>query len=105
MQEVLIRQKKRDKLFSWLEENKTNITLLQETHFIKKRAEFYGRKWNGKAKHAFSDSPFSRGVSVLFIEECNIDNLNVHTSNDGRKPLVNAKIYETLLTIVTYISQ
>lgn len=91
---------KRDKKFSWLEDNKTNITLLQETHFIEKRAELYDRKWNGKAIHAFSDSPFSRGVSVLFNKECNIDILNVHKSNDGRKLLVNAKIDETLLTIV-----
>lgn len=91
---------KRDKKFSWLEDNKTNITLLQETHFIEKREELYDRKWNGKAIHAFSDSPFSRGVSVLFNKECIIDILNVHKSNDGRKLLVNAKIDETLLTIV-----
>lgn len=73
---------KRDKLFSWLDDNKINITLLQETHFIEKRAELYDRKWNGKAIHAFSDYPFSRGVSVLCNKECNIDILNVHKSND-----------------------
>lgn len=45
-----------------------------------------------KAIHAVSDSPFGRGVSVLFNEECNIDILNVHKSKEGRKRLVNATI-------------
>ena len=69
---------------------------------IEKRAELYDRKWNGKAIHAFTDTPLSRGVSGFFFKnkECNIDILNVHKSNDGRKLLVNAKIDETLLTIV-----
>ena len=57
---------KRNKLFTWLEENKIEITLLQETHFIEKNKEMYIRNWNGKTIHSFSDSSFSRGVSILF---------------------------------------
>ena len=60
----------------------------------------YVRNWNGKTIHSFSDSSFSRGVSILFSKKCNIDILNVHKSNDGRKLLVNAKIEDELLTIV-----
>ena len=57
---------KRNKLFTWLEENKIEITLLQETHLIEKSKVMYIRNWGGKTIHSFSDSSFSRAVSILF---------------------------------------
>ena len=58
---------KRNKLFTWLEENKIEM-------------EMYIRNWNGETIHSFSDSSFSRGVSILFSKKCNIDILNVDKS-------------------------
>ena len=60
----------------------------------------YIRNWDRKTIHSFSDSSFSRGVSILFSKKYNIDILNVHNSNDGRNLLINAKIEDELFTIV-----
>ena len=60
----------------------------------------YVRNWDGKTIHSFSDSSFSRGVSILLSKKYNLDILNVHKSNDDRKLLVNGKIDDEFLTIV-----
>ena len=56
---------KKVKLFSWLNDVNVDIILLQETHFIEKNEYIYNSRWFGKAFHSFSDSQYSRGVSIL----------------------------------------
>lgn len=91
---------KRNKFYIWLEQNRFDVVLLQETHFIEKYKDNYDSRWNGNCIHAFSDSPYSRGVSILFRKELNVDILNVHKSEDARKLLVNVKIDDTLITFI-----
>lgn len=43
--------------------------------------------------------------SILFCKELNLDILNVHKSNDARKLLVNAKIDDTLITLINVMHQ
>ena len=91
---------KRQKIFSWLRESKIDIILLQETHFIEKNESLYNLTWKGKTFHAYSDSTFSRGVSVLFSETVNVNVKNVRRCDDGRKILINLEIDGNAFTIV-----
>ena len=50
--------------------------------------------------HSFSDSTFSRGVSVLIRKDLDIEILNSHSSVDGRKLLLNVKFDNNICTIV-----
>ena len=88
---------KRVKLFSWLNDVNVDIVLLQETHFIE---YIYNSRWFGKAFHSYSDSPYSRGVSILFRKKLPIDVINVHTFMDCRRLLINFKYDEKDFTVV-----
>ena len=65
-----------------------DIAILQETHFVEKNEIIYNARWFGKSIHNFSDSTFSRGVSILFKKDLPIEIINTHRSLDGRKLLV-----------------
>lgn len=75
---------KRTKLYTWLNDIDADIILLQETHFIEKHEFKYNTRWFGNSIHNFSDSPFSRGTSILFKKNIEIEILDTHKSNDGR---------------------
>ena len=62
---------KRGKIYSWLSDCNVGIILVQETHFIGKNELQYNLNWKGEAFHDYSDSTFSRGVSILFNENLN----------------------------------
>ena len=93
-------KEKRIKFYSWLKDSKIDIAFLQETHYIKKNENLYNCFWFGKSIHCFSDSSHSRGVSVLLKDGLDIEILDVHISNDGRKLLFNAKCHSTEITFV-----
>ena len=57
---------KRQKIYDWLRDTNVHIALIQETHYIEKNELKYNSRWFGKIFHAFSNSPYARGVSVLF---------------------------------------
>ena len=59
---------KRRKIYSWLHESKIDIAFLQETHFIQKFETKYNTGWKGQPFHTYSDSVFSKGVSIYFRE-------------------------------------
>lgn len=74
---------KKEMFYIWLEKNRFDI-VLQKTHFIDKYKEHYDSRWNGNCIHAFSNSPYCRGVSILYHKELNV-NINIHKSDDARK--------------------
>ena len=76
------------------------IILLQETHFIEKNESIYNSCWFGKSYHCFSDSQYSRGVSILFRKNLPIHVINVHKSIDGRRILINFQYDDKKITIV-----
>ena len=61
------------------------------THFIEKNQSIYDSRWHGKSFHCFSDSQYSKGVSILFRKGLSIEILNTHKSIDGRRLLVNIR--------------
>ena len=54
-------KEKRDKFYRWIIDTKLDVILIQETHFVEKMLCN-----TNVAGMGFSDSPFSRGVSILF---------------------------------------
>ena len=75
---------KRLKVYTWLNDSQDDIIFLQETHFIQENELRYNARWHGKSVHCFSDSVFSRGVSILFRKDLPFDIISIHRSNDGR---------------------
>ena len=91
---------KRVKLFTWLNDINADIILIQKTHFIEKNEHIYNSRWHGKIIHSFTDSQYSRGVSILFRKQLPIEILNIHRSRDGRRLLVNIRYEENVFTLV-----
>ena len=91
---------KRIKVYDWLNDSQIDIAILQETHYVEKNVSKYDARWFGKSVHSFSDSTFSRGVSVLIRKDLDIEILNSHSSVDGRKLLLNVKFDNNICTIV-----
>ena len=60
----------------------------------------YNSRWFGESHHCFTDSPMSRGVSILIHQNLPLKVLNVHRSNDGRIILLNCELQENSITIV-----
>ena len=58
----------------------------------------YSARWFGKSIHSFSDSSFSRGVSILLRKDLDIEIVNSHSSIDGRKLLLNLKFDNNIFT-------
>ena len=94
---------KRQKIYDWLRDTNVHIALIQETHYIEKNELKYNSRWFGKIFHAFSNSPYARGVSVLF-NNVDVDVENVHKTQDGRILLLNIIIQNNAYTIVNVYS-
>lgn len=91
---------KRTKLYAWLHDIQTDIIFMQETHFIEKEVLKYDARWLGKSYHCFSDSKFSRGVSILFKKELDVELIEKHGSIDGRRLFLKVKINGIEFTLV-----
>ena len=91
---------KRTKLYDWIFDNDIDIVCLQETHYIEPNAFKYNARWRGLAFHSFSDSPHSRGVSILFRDKLSIELINEYKSIDGRRIMVNFKHKNEIYSIV-----
>ena len=57
-------------------------------------------RWFGKSIHCYTDSSYSRGVSVLFKKDLPVEILDIHRSIDGRKILVNVKLNDNIFSLV-----
>ena len=91
---------KRIKLYSWLNDINIDIAFLQETHYCVKNKVKINSRWFGKSIHCYTDSSYSRGVSVLFKKDLPIEILDIHRSIDGRKILVNVKLNDNIFSLV-----
>ena len=64
--------------------------------YIEKYIFKYDSRWTGKSVHCFSDSSFSRGLSILFKKELNIEIIEKHRSLDGRRLLLLVKMHDII---------
>ena len=97
----LLNQNVRRKLFAWLADIKSDIILLQETHLTSNNEHYFNAGWKGNYIHSLSDSAHSRGTSILFRPGLELDIINHHCSDDGRRVLANIKYKDEIVTIVS----
>ena len=76
------------------------IILLQETHFVEENEAKYDIGWKGKTFHSYSNSKFSRGVSILFKENLDIEVNNIKRSEDGKKIVLNITFNGNTFSII-----
>ena len=91
---------KRNKLYEWLKIIKCDIAFIQETHFIECKKDIYKRNWDGIIANGYSDSQFSRGVSILFKVTLDVKIIDKHASNDGRIIVLNVMIQGKYITYI-----
>ena len=82
-------QHKRNTLFHWLDTKRFKIICLQETFCTEQNVQNITNNWEGKSYHSTSPSNHSKGVSILFHKSFHPEVIDCHTSNDGRKILLN----------------
>ena len=92
---------KREKVYMWCENQNADIILLQETHCTKRKVNNFASSWKGESFHAVSDSPYSKGVSILFRENLNVKINNVHEYLHGRALLLNIEIHRQGFTVIS----
>ena len=97
----ILNQNIRRKLFAWLVDIKVDIILLQETHLTSKNEHYFNSGWKGGYIHSLTDSAHSRGTSILFRPGLELDIINHHCSDDGRRVLANIKYKDEIVTIVS----
>jgi len=82
---------KRRKLFKWLADHKIDIAFLQETFCTKDFVSIFNAGYNGTVLHNVTDSKHSRGVAILLNNRLNVNVMNQHCSDDGRKNISECK--------------
>ena len=90
---------KRNSIFQWLNDQKVDIALLQETFLDEELNKYISKEWSGVMLSTYG-SLHSRGVSILFRKDLDIEIESHHKTIDGRKLLVNVKIGGDRYTIV-----
>ena len=76
-------------LFHWAKRNNIDILCLQETFLTTSSYTACDTLWNGNTYHALTDSPHSRGATILFRKDFPYKLINFSKSQDGRRILVN----------------
>ena len=94
----LLDKAKRNRLYLWIKHQRSNIILLQETHFTEKLSPFIRSEWHGTSLHSFGTSQ-SRGVSILIKNNFQHEIIDSFSDNEGRFIIVNIKIQDNVYTI------
>ena len=95
---------KRDIIFTWINDNKCDVCLIQESYCTKDFSDKFKNNWDGEIVHSFTDSSHSRGVCILFRKNLDYKLLSTHNDNSGRLLLVNVEINGKEYTIVNIYS-
>ena len=85
----LVESTSRKLTFSTFREEKCDIVCIQEAHCTVNNVNAITNDWKGESVCCFTDSPFSRGVCILFKEGVDIKIINKHVSDDGSMVIVN----------------
>ena len=60
----------------------------------------YNNGWKGQSIHSYSDSVFSKGVSIYFRENFDVKIVNVKIAIDGRKILINVELNGYIFSLI-----
>ena len=96
----IVSPSKRRKVFLWFANQRADVIFIQESHCIKSKLNAFKRSWEGRSYYGLTDSAHSRGVGILFNPNLEVNICDTHSSNDGRKLLLNVDICGQLITLV-----
>ena len=87
----------------WFENQAADVILLQETHSTKSKITWFKSSWKGSSHCGVTESPFSKGVGILFRENLDVKVNECINYQNGRAVLLkfNAEIYSKKCTIVS----
>jgi len=89
------------KLIQWLKDSNYDIMCLQETYLTECKENMIYDVWNAKYSiHNFSDSPHSRGVSILLNPKLDVQIIDTYKCNNARIIITNVKISGNVLSVV-----
>ena len=91
---------KRSTIYSWLNDKQLDIVCLQETYCTEKNIKSFEKDWSGDVFQCVTDSPHSRGVTILLNSSFDHVFVNKFSSSDGRRLMINIKVNNNNFTIV-----
>ena len=75
---------KRQKIFQTIQNKKSHITLLQETHSKPEQATKWEKEWEGLPYWHSGQTPKWSGVAILFRKDLQIEQLQMYKDEEGR---------------------
>ena len=96
----IVNDNKRRKVLLWCENQGSDIVFLQETHCTKNKLNKFKDSWKGMSFYSLTDSPFSKGVGILFRENLPIRIINSKEYMNGRALLLNLEMHDHGFTVV-----
>ena len=94
-------KKKRESLFSFLDNKNVDIACLQETYCTQDFENDFSLNWNGRIYHSFTTSAHSKGVCILISNKIDFKLINHHIDNDGRRVMINIEIDDTYYSVMS----
>ena len=88
-----------NKIVSWANQQKCDITFIQETHFTKQMQDTLFKEL-GKNIFRSDGTSNSRGVAIWIKDRINFKIIDEHKDSDGRFILINIEINENIYTLV-----
>ena len=85
----LLNRIKRQTVFEWAKHKNISILCLQETFCTDRTREAFDGDWSVSVFQSVSDSPHSRGVSIMINNNIDFKYINSFKSDDGRRILIN----------------
>ena len=89
---------KRESIFTWLKDKKTDIIFLQETYSTKEIEDEWRLSWDGDVCFSHGTN-HSRGVMVLIDSKLDVQILNTIIDNEGRYIIIECNIQGLNFTI------
>ena len=79
---AMVSVNKSRKIFTLLKAQNANM-FLQETHCIQVKQQQFRSSWHGTSWYRLTDSPYSKGVRILFSSDCNVDVMSSFNTKHG----------------------
>ena len=96
----LIDKQKCEKVYTWLIQQQCDIIFIQEMHCTATNVENLKKLWHGQSCYGVSDSPYSKGVAILFKPKLKVNITDEKSMNNGRTLMVNIEHNNTKYTLV-----
>ncbi len=92
--------KKRLTVFNYLTKKNIDIIFLQETFSTPDKENEFKKNWPGKIFFSHSNSPHCKGVAILFNQNLQVEEIDIHRDTEGRKILMNISINNAIVTLI-----